>query len=71
MKDIVYRDPKNDYKSFVERFCLRGQVKNPFAERKELINQTEFRWREKRLSSNNSGLNEYLKRLPGEKPFVR
>ena len=36
MKYIVYRDPKNDYESFAERFCLRGRVKNPFAERKSL-----------------------------------
>ena len=71
MKYIVYRDLKNDHESFVERFCLRGRVKNPFAEKKELINQGEFMWREKRLSSNKSDLNEYLKLLPGEKPFMR
>ena len=48
MNSIVYRDPKNDYESFVERFCLRGRVKNPFAEKKELLNQAEFTWREKK-----------------------
>ena len=71
MNSIVYRDPKNDYESFVERFCLRGRVKNPFTEKKELINQVEFMWREKRVSSNKSNLNEYLKLPPGEKRFMR
>ena len=72
MKYIVYRDQENDYESFVERFCLRGRVKNPFAEKKELVNQVEFMSREKkRLSTNKSDLNEYLKLLPGEKQFIR
>jgi len=58
MKFIVYRDPKNSYESFVERFCLRGRASNRFAEKKDLVSDAEFVWREKKFSSNKDTLNE-------------
>ena len=70
MKYIVYRDPKNSYESFIERFCLREKAKNVFIEKKELVKKGQYAWREGEFSTKKEKLEEYLRLLPGEKPFV-
>ena len=61
MKYTVCRDLKSDHESLVERHCMRGWTNNPFAKK-----ERTYSWKEKKkFPSNNNGLNEYFKILPG------
>ena len=67
---VVYRNPQNDYESFVERFCLKEKAKNSHCEKRTMVKKAEGLWKEK-FSSNKEDKKTYLKLLPGEKEFVR
>ena len=71
MKYIVYRNPANSYESFVERYCLRKRRKDPHCQKNDITKEAECMWREKKMNSNKDLVEDFLKLLPGEKPFVR
>ena len=69
-KYVVYRNPLNDYESFVERFSLREKAKNCLEEKRGMIRRAEKQWKEI-FSKNKDDLKSFLKLLPGEREFVR
>ena len=65
----VYKDPKGDYQSVVERFCLREKQKKTGKENKILKEEGDKYWKE--IKGNQEKIKEFLKLKPGEKDFVR
>ena len=64
-KFYVYRDPKNDYECFIERYCLRN--KNGFVPKQQLVKNAQEAW----SKHDKERRDAFLVLRPGEKSFVK
>ena len=64
---IVYKNPKEGYESFVERYCLRNRTVN--MKKEDVVEKAQKEWRS--FKNDEQKLKDYLQLKPGEKPFVR
>ena len=68
---VIYKNPSNQYESFVERFSLRERKKDPHMSKADIVKKAIHFWKEENLSKNHGKLEQYLTLREGEKPFVR
>ena len=68
---VVYKNPSNQYESFVERFSLRERKKDLHMSKANIVKKAIHFWKAENLSKNNGKLEQYLTLREGEKPFVR
>ena len=70
-KYVIYKNPKDGYESFVERYCLRKRNENVSISKSKLLEQSNRMWKSEELGKNPEALNKYLELRIGEKPFCR
>ena len=68
---LLYKNPSNQYESFVERFSLGERKKDPHMAKADIVKKAIHFWKEENLSKNHGKLEQYLTLREGEKPFVR
>jgi hypothetical protein len=67
---VVYRDPKGDYESFIERYCLRSRRDRGHIANKKLVAEAQGKWTSI-YKGDSAKLKEFLALQENEKPFVR
>ena len=67
---IIYRDPKGDYESFIERYCLRAKRERGQISTKKIHAEAQNEWKTV-YKGNEEKIRNYLILQEDEKPFVR
>ena len=57
---MIYKNPSNQYESFVQRFSLRERKKDPHMSKADIVKSAIHFWKEENLSKNHEKLEQYL-----------
>ena len=68
---MIYKNPSNQYESFVQRFSLRERKKDPHMSKADIVKKAIHFRKEENLSKNHEKLEQYLTLREKEKSFVR
>ena len=68
---VIYKNPSNQYESFIERFSLRERKKDLHMSTADIVKKAIHFWKEENLSKNHGKLEQYLTLWEGKKPFVQ
>ena len=57
---MIYKNPSNQYESFVQRFSLRERKKDPHMSKADIVKRAIHFWKEENLSKNHEKLEQHL-----------
>ena len=67
-KYVCYKNPKDNYESVIERFCLRKRKENPREKKSETVKSAKEYWNE--ICKDADKVTQFIKLRPNEKDFV-